>query len=285
MPLSKPEVALEFFGVEADKYENDEAFREEAAKAWTKTDEAFKHPEVVSKVMGKANAMIADGLKKAFKSLDLPTDGVDFTKPAETVSLLADNAKKAFADREAKLAESLKGKGTEEAKKEYERQLGEQAKKVTEFEGVIASLRGDLEKRDAAEKQREHEAKVRSQWETAKATGLKDIAFKNDLEKTGFEAVAQQRFKVLFDEGGAPYWGDAEGKRIADGAKHQVFKDGAQLLKELAIELKVGNGSARGGAPVGTPKTTPERERTGIETKPIRIIARPGRSLNEGVPA
>lgn len=283
MPLSKPEVALEFFGIDPEKYENDDAFREAAAKDWTKTAEAVKHPEIMKAVTGRANGVFEMKTRQAFKELEIPTDEVDFSVPAEAVIALAQRAKKTFTEKEAKLTESLKGKGSEEAKKEYERQLGELSKKATDYEGVISTLRGDLEARDKAEKEREVNGKINTAWELAKQTGLKDVQFKNDLEKTGFEAVAKQRFKVLFDEKGEQYWADAEGKRVQDGAKHQAFKDGPQLLKELAAELKVGNANPRAGERVGLPPQRTNERPTG-EREPLRKlrpIAPPGRVLND----
>lgn len=280
MPV-KPELIVEFFGYDPEKFENDDAFKEAAAKDWTKVSEAVTHPEVIKATTGRVNGLIMGEVKKAYKELEIPTDNIkwDELKTTDAVTLLAQTAKKSFTERTTKLEESLKGKGSEEAKKEYERQLAELGKKATEYEGVIGTLRSDLEKRDKAEQEREINGKISSAWEAARTSGLKDIKFKNDLEKTGFEAVARQRFNVLFDEKGEQYWAGADGKRIQDGSKHQAFKDGAQLLKELALELKVGDANPRAGEKVGARPPQPEPKVEGPQR--LRRIASPGRSFSD----
>jgi len=282
MPI-KPEVALEFFGIDPEKFENDDAFRETAAKEWTKSAEAIKDPNVMSAVTGRMNGVIAGALKKSFKALELPTEGIDFDKtpPAEIVVVLAETAKKTFTEREGKLTESLKGKGTEEAKKEYERQLAELSKKAQEYESVNSSLRGEIEGIKKAETEREAQRRVSTEWEQAELVALKDIKFKNELEKKGFEAAARERFKVTFDEKGEPYWVGKDGKRIQDGSKHQAFKGGSELLKDLAAELKVGDVNPRGGELVKVRVGEAPPVRHADMSQGIRRIARPNTVLSD----
>ena len=282
MPI-KPEVVAEFFGVELDKFESDDAFKEAAAKDWTKVSEAVTHPEVIKATTGRVNGLIMGEVKKAYKELEIPTENIkwDELKTTDAVTLLAKTAKETFGQREAKLAESLKGKGSEEAKKEFERQIAELSKKATDFETLTATLKSEIETRDKRESEREARGKTDFQWKQAEITGLKEVKFKNDLEKTGFEAVARQRFNVLFDEKGDPYWAGADGKRIQDGSKHQSFKDGAQLLKELAAELKVGDVSARAGEKVGQRTQAEQRREQPAPIRGSRILAQPGRSFSD----
>ena len=152
MPI-KPEVVTEFFGVELDKFENDDAFKEAAAKEWTKVTEAVTHPEVIKATTGRVNGLIMGEVKKAYKELEIPTENIkwDELKTTDAVTLLAKTAKETFGQREAKLAESLKGKGTEEAKKEFERQIAELSKKATDFETLTGALRGEIAERDKRE--------------------------------------------------------------------------------------------------------------------------------------
>ena len=133
----------------------------------------------------------------------------------------------------------------------------------------------------SAKVKREVNGKINSAWDGAKLSGLKDIKFKNDLEKKGFEAEAKTRFAVLFDEKGEQYWAGADGKRIQDGSKHQSFKDGAQLLKELAAELKVGDVSARAGEKVGQRTQAEQRREQPAPIRGSRILAQPGRSFSD----
>lgn len=271
MPV-KPETIVEFFGYKTDDYENDEAFKEAAGKEWTKVSEAALHEGVIKATTGRVNGVLMDSVKRGFKELGLATDGIEWDKmkTVDAVALLVGNANKSFQERETKLTESLKGKGSEEAKKEFERQINELQKKVTDSDGVIAALRGDLEKRDKADKEREITSRVNKEWEAARSEGLKDIKFKNDLEKTGFEAVAKARFAVHFDDKDEPYWAGQDGKRIPDGSKHQVFKGGGQLLRELAAELKVGDVNPRANERVGSRQPVPERQQV---VKPLRPTA------------
>lgn len=281
MPV-KPEFIVEFFGYKPEEIESEDAFKEAAAKEWTKVTEAVTHPEVIKATTGRVNGLIMGEVKKAYKELEIPTENIkwDEMKTTDAVTLLAQTAKKTFGERTTQLEESLKKKGGEEANKEWERKYGEVEKKVTEYEGVIGTLRGDLQRRDQAEKDREVNGKINGAWKVATDTGLAGVKFKNDLEKTGFEAVARQRFNVLFDEKGEQYWAGADGKRIQDGSKHQSFKDGAQLLKELAVELKVGDVSARAGEKVGQRTQAEQRREQAAPIRGSRILASPGSSFS-----
>lgn len=281
MPV-KPEVISEFFGYDPEKFDNDEAFKEAAAKEWTKVSEAVNSKELQSAITGRMNAAIITEMKKIWKENELPTDGIkwDEAKPSEMVGVLAGTLGKKFTEREASLTEKLKSKGSEEANKEWERKYGEVEKKVKEYEGVNSTLRGEIEKRDRAEKERELNGKIEASWNTAKSS-LKFKQGMSDLEKAGFDTEARKRFQVRFDENGESYWAGQDGNRIPDGSKHQAFKDGAQLLKDLAKELKVDESNPRGGTPVG--QRQPPKEEV---NKPLRsrIIATPGRVLHDNIP-
>lgn len=280
MPV-KPEVIAEFFGYDPEKLESDEAFRELAGKDWTKVSEAAKPGSPVEKaIMGRFNGAARTKAKSLFKELEINADGIDFDK-IEALDLfdpIREGAKKAWGSKETELTEKLKGKGSEEAKKEYERQLAEQAKKVTEYETVNSTLRGEIESMKKAEQERTIAARRENSWSQASMTALKDVKFKNALEEKGFHSTARERFQVMYDEKGEEYWAGKDGNRIPDPTKHQAFKSGSQLLKELAQELKVGDANPHGGKPVGQPRTPPTERTAPIRSRPI---ASPGLAMSD----
>lgn len=280
MPI-KPEFALEVFGVDPEKFENDEAFKKHVEETWTKVSEAHLNPAIARAATGKMNGVVMGKVKGAFKALEVPTDGIKFDEisPADAIELLTPAIQEQWNSKEGEFSKRLKdmesatkGKDLEGLKADYEKRLEEKDKKIGDLTGAHEKLMGDFETMKKTEQEREHKRKEEFEWEKA----LGEIKWKQgigELEKTGFTTKMRSDYKVNFDENGDAYWTDREGKRIPDGTKHQAFKDGSQILKEKAKELKVDETNPQGGKPVGqrpAMQTPQQQQRT---EGPLRRVA------------
>lgn len=272
MPI-KPETVAEFFGIDPAGFDDDDAFRAHAGKQWTKVDEATRSPEVRSKVLGSFNGILRSRAKKAFTTLGVNAEGVDFdaTDPPELIDALIERTTKTMEERTKELEEKLKKKGGEEAAAEWQRKLTEAEKKVKDYEAANQQIRTEFDTFRSEIKQREEQSALQTYWQQAE----KEVKFRqglSELELEGFRAKTREMYKLQRDEEGKIYTTDAKGERIPDGSKHLAFKPLGVLLNEAAAAMNIHEKTPHGGKQVA-PIFAPRKEAEGDRPKPLRRVA------------
>jgi hypothetical protein len=277
--MAKPTAAdvLEYLDIDPDKFETPEALKEAISAAWIKLDVAHDDPRINSKVMGKANGVIMNRIKALSKSHELAMEPKDWDalSVADAIDKYNELTGGKYTAKMKELEEAAKGKGSGEAVKEWERKYGELAKKAEAFEVGAKEWEKKYTDFEAAEKQRAVDAKKSAEWERAQTS----VKWKQGVEaftQKGFLAEKQKEYQVLFDEEGAPYAADINGKRVPNPNKASTFLSLSEIMENEAAKHKLTETNPHGGAPVvrnqPPPNPTPAQGGT-VRERPINPMA------------
>lgn len=266
MPVTEKE-AIEYIGLDLSGFEDAEAFKTAYDAEWLKRSEVHKDEGVKKQVMGKLFGVITSNAKRL-----LGTYGEEVTEDELKelkIEALLDKVKGAadshYGKKVKDLETSLEGAKGDKTTKELEKQLAEAIKHRDEYKTQSEERRVMLENKDKEFVQTQRNAKEKELWDEAMASA----PFKKDMDpltRKGFEAIAREKVKTMWDEEGNPYTADANGNRIKDTSKSNSFLDHKQAIAALVIENKLNETNPHAGKPVGTtskPSATPP-----VETPP-----------------
>lgn len=281
MPI-KSEEALGYLDIDLSKFENVDAFKEQFDKEWVKAADAANNPDIQNRATSKLRSVLRSALKKHVGAFEL--EGVeinDETDPVKLLKELHEPIANKYNEKIASLESAVKDKSGDKVLKEWESKYGELDKKYKDLDGLHKTqveLYKGLETSVAEEKK---SAKINGVWEQA-VSAVKFKTGLDELTKDGFLNKMRKEYQVMFDEDGNPYTADREGKRIADKAKAQKFRELPDLLAERAKEFKLDQSNHQAGAPLNRPIVhAKEGEQNGVPLHPLRKTNQihPGREL------
>jgi hypothetical protein len=277
--MAKPTAAdvIKYLDIDPDKFETEEALKEAINAAWTKLDVAHDNPQIHSRVMGKANAVIMNRIKALSKTHELAMEPRDWDSlsVADAIDKFNELTSGKYTARLSELEEAAKGKGGGKAVEEAERKILELSKKAEAFELSAKDWQGKYTELEAGTKKREVEAKKSAEWERASAS----VKWKQGVEPftmKGFLSEKQREYQVLFDDEGAPYAADINGKRVPNPDKAATFLTLSEIMENEAAKHKLTETNPHGGAPVvrnqPPPNQNPVNNGT-VRERPINPMA------------
>lgn len=279
MPI-KPEDVLGYLDIDPTKFDNVDAFKEQYDKEWVKAADAANNPDIQNRATSKLRSVLRSALKKHVSAFEL--DGVeinDETDPVKLLKELHEPIASKYNEKIGTLETALKDKSGDKAIKEYEAKYGELDKKYKDLEGLHKAQVEKYVTLETGVAEEKKSAKVNGVWEQA----VNAVKFKtglDELTKDGFLSKMRKEYQVMFDEEGNAYTADREGKRIADKAKAQKFRELPDLLAERAKEFKLDQSNHQAGAPLNRPISQPTKDQDPnfVPLRPVRQI-HPGREL------
>lgn len=272
MPI-EPKVVLDYLGIDPDKFEDDTQFKEAFNEEWVKLSEAPKVEGVRKQVFGGINGTLRTKIKQAFKEHGLePPHDLDKQDPADLIPALNALVKDTYTTQVAELKKQVDAKGT--GQEEWDRKQAELQKKIEAHAQEAKNWETKYGTLESTVKQREHDAKVNAEWDSAK----RSIKWKQGLDaftQDGFMNAMRESYQIQFDENGAPYCVGKDGNRIANPDKASTFLSLGEVLASKAKEHKLDATNPHGGEPVQRPTVTQPTQPNQPPAGATRTVNRP----------
>jgi hypothetical protein len=255
-PEEQKQLLSEFMGINPEEVESLDQAKQQFNGTFISRAEAFKDPEISSKVAGKITGSIETTLKSTFSDFDWSQEELKGKKIEEKIKAVAGF----IGGKMGELSESVKTAASGDVlkvKEEYESQILDWKKKYSDLNGLHTNLKGEYENTIQSYKTKEEQDAIRSEYDSA----FKDVPFSPDfiadnLKVKGFTAEFASQFK-LAREDGKVLVKDKDGNNLPSKEKAGEFMNVQEALKTFAASANVLQKSPAAGKSTGVSFTPP----------------------------
>lgn len=240
----------EFMGINPDEVESLDQAKEKFNGTFISRAEAFKDPEISSKVAGKITGSIETTLKSTFGDFDWNQDELKGKKIEEKIKAVGGF----LGGKINELSESVKTASSgdvQKVKDEYESKLADWQKKYGDLSGLHNNLKQEYETTVNSFKTKEEQQAIKQEYDAA----FKSIPFSPDfvsdkLKVTGFTAEFASQFKLAREDGKVVVK-DQNGNNVPSKDKAGEFMSVDEALKTFAAQANVLQKNPAAGRPTG----------------------------------
>jgi hypothetical protein len=249
-PEEQKQLLNDFMGINPDEVESLDQAKEKFNGTFISRTEAFKDPEISSKVAGKITGSIETTLKSTFGDFDWSQDELKGKKIEEKIKAVGGF----LGGKMTELSESVKTASSGDVakvKEEYEGKLSDWQKKYNDLNGLHSNLKNEYETTVNSFKTKEEQEAIKQEYDSA----FKSIPFSPDfvtdkLKVTGFTAEFASQFKLAREDGKVVVK-DANGNNVPSKDKAGEFMSVDEALKTFAAQSNVLQKSPAAGKSTG----------------------------------